>query len=117
MRNWIKNGGRVALLAAGIAAVGSGVAHADTTGRESQTLAAHHARAVHARVSANIGDCGSLGVCDSGLLGLGVRAHVRLHLGLGLGLGGLTGLCGSSTGYVPVAAANCCDTPGSLLLP
>ena len=52
MRSWMKNAGRVALIAAALLAAGSGIASADSTERSNGTLSGN-------RLSAPVNTCGN----------------------------------------------------------
>jgi hypothetical protein len=104
MRNWMKNGARVALVAAGFAAVGAGIANADTIGGRSH-LPALHGTTAGAGLSGTTG-----GRFSGGPVGgddFGTAASSGLSLSGRKGLQSSGSLCGSSAVSSVVQHAAC----------
>ncbi|MGI8335949.1 hypothetical protein ACRYCC_38885 [Actinomadura scrupuli] len=104
MRNWMKNGARAALLVAGFAAVGGGIANADTIGGRSH-LAAVHGTTAGAGLSGST--AGRFSGGPAGGDDLGTAASSGLSLSGRKGLQSSGTLCGSSAVSSIVQHAAC----------
>jgi hypothetical protein len=102
MRSWMKNGARVALVAAGFAAVGAGIANADTIGGRSDLV---HGTSAGAGLTGN-----TAGRFSGGPVGgddFGTAASSGLSLSGRKGLQSSGTLCGSSAVSSIVQHAAC----------
>jgi hypothetical protein len=105
MRNWMKNGARIALVAAGFAAVGAGIANADTVGGDSHLAVGPDTTMGAALNGSSAGRSGWNSMSGDGG-GVGTAASSGLSLGK-KGLQSSGTLCGSSALSTNVANAAC----------